>query len=87
MARSLELDGALNGGSDLASVDKTLLSAKFWAADGGWRVIHAAMHVHGGVGADRDYPVHRYLFLNKQLELMLGSATPTLARLGRLIAN
>lgn len=67
--------------------DAALLSAKFWSADGGWRVIHAAQHVHGGVGADRDYPLHRYFFLHKQLELTLGSATPTLARLGRLLAD
>lgn len=67
--------------------DEALLSAKFWSADGGWRVIHAAQHVHGGVGADRDYPLHRYFFLHKQLELTLGSATPTLQRLGRLLAE
>jgi 3-oxocholest-4-en-26-oyl-CoA dehydrogenase beta subunit len=67
--------------------DEALLSAKFWSAEGGWRVVHAAQHVHGGVGADRDYPLHRYFLLHKQLELTLGSATPTLARLGRLIAD
>lgn len=68
-------------------LDAALLSAKFWAAEGGWRVVHAAQHVHGGVGADRDYPLHRYFLLHKQLELTLGSATPTLVRLGRLLAD
>ncbi|CAN5653152.1 acyl-CoA dehydrogenase family protein [soil metagenome] len=34
-------------------------SAKFWAAEGGQRVVHAATHLHGGVGVDRDYPLHR----------------------------
>jgi 3-oxocholest-4-en-26-oyl-CoA dehydrogenase beta subunit len=67
--------------------DAALLSAKFWSAEGGWRVVHAAQHIHGGVGADRDYPLHRYFLLHKQLELTLGSATPTLARLGRLLAD
>jgi len=60
--------------------------AKFWAAEAGQRVVHAAQHVHGGVGVDRDYPLHRYFLLAKQLELGLGSATPSLAHLGRLIA-
>lgn len=66
---------------------RALLTAKFWAADGGWRVIHAAHHLHGGIGVDRDYPLHRYLLLMKQLELQLGSTSPTLARLGRSLAE
>jgi alkylation response protein AidB-like acyl-CoA dehydrogenase len=33
-------------------------SAKYWAAEGGQRVVHAATHLHGGVGVDRDYPLH-----------------------------
>ena len=67
--------------------DDAILSAKFWAAEGGWRVIHAAQHVHGGVGVDRDYPLFRYFLMHKQLELLLGSATPNLQRLGRRLAN
>ena len=67
--------------------DEAILSAKFWAAEGGWRVIHAAQHVHGGVGVDRDYPLFRYFLIHKQLELFLGSATPTLQRLGRTLAG
>jgi 3-oxocholest-4-en-26-oyl-CoA dehydrogenase beta subunit len=67
--------------------DEQLLSAKFWAAEGGQRVVHAAHHVHGGVGVDRDYPLHRYFLLVKQLELQLGSATPSLLRLGRILAD
>lgn len=67
--------------------EEQLLSAKFWAAEGGWRVVHAAQHVHGGVGVDRDYPLHRYFLLHKQLELQLGSTQPSLARLGKLLAD
>jgi alkylation response protein AidB-like acyl-CoA dehydrogenase len=67
--------------------DEQLLSAKFWAAEGGQRVVHAAHHVHGGMGVDRDYPLHRYFLMVKQLELQLGSATPSLARLGKLLAD
>jgi len=60
--------------------------AKFWAAWGGQRVVHAAQHLHGGVGVDRDYPLHRSFLLAKELELQLGGATAQLSELGRLIA-
>jgi acyl-CoA dehydrogenase len=64
-----------------------LLTAKFWAAEGGQRIVHAAHHLHGGMGVDRDYPLHRHFLMAKQLELGLGSATPSLQRLGRLLAD
>lgn len=62
-------------------------AAKYWAAQGGQDVLLAAHHLHGGVGVDRDYPLHRYFLLAKQLELDLGSETPTLMHLGGLIAD
>ena len=61
--------------------------AKFWASEGAQRVVHAAHHLHGGMGVDRDYPLYRYFLLVKQLELSLGSATPSLVRLGALLAD
>jgi alkylation response protein AidB-like acyl-CoA dehydrogenase len=61
--------------------------AKFWAADGGQRVVHAAQHLHGGMGVDRDYPLHRYFLWAKQLELTLGGATSQLLQLGALLAS
>jgi alkylation response protein AidB-like acyl-CoA dehydrogenase len=61
--------------------------AKFWAADGGTRVMLAAQHLHGGIGVDTDYPLHTYTTWTKQIELTLGSATPSLVRLGRAIAD
>ena len=66
---------------------EALLTAKFWAAEGGWRVMHAAHHLHGGMGVDRDYPLHRFFLMHKQLELQLGSAQPSLLRLGRLMVG
>jgi 3-oxocholest-4-en-26-oyl-CoA dehydrogenase beta subunit len=60
--------------------------AKFWAADGGQRVVHAAVHLHGGVGVDRDYPLHRFFLLTRQIELTLGGANESLRRLGRILA-
>ena len=61
--------------------------AKFWAAEGGQRVVHAAAHLHGGVGVDRDYPLHRFFLLTRQIELTLGGANESLRRLGRTLAD
>jgi alkylation response protein AidB-like acyl-CoA dehydrogenase len=60
--------------------------AKFWAADGGARIAAACQHLHGGIGVDLDYPIHRYFLRSKALELALGGATPHLVRLGRDLA-
>jgi alkylation response protein AidB-like acyl-CoA dehydrogenase len=67
--------------------DEEVAIAKFWAADGGQRVAHAAQHIHGGIGVDRSYPLHRYFLAAKQLELTLGGATPSLVKLGALMAE
>jgi alkylation response protein AidB-like acyl-CoA dehydrogenase len=61
--------------------------AKFWAAEGGHAVGYAAQHLHGGIGVDVDYPIHRYYLWSKQIELALGSATRQLVRLGKRIAE
>ena len=63
-----------------------LMTAKFWAADGGQRVVHAAQHLHGGIGVNLDYPIHRYFRWAKVLELTLGGASPSLLRLGASLA-
>lgn len=72
-------------GQRLPAAEETAI-AKYWAAVGGQRVVHAAQHLHGGMGVDRDYPLHRYFLLAKQLELPLGGATQQLRQLGRMIA-
>jgi alkylation response protein AidB-like acyl-CoA dehydrogenase len=61
-------------------------TAKFWAADGGHRVAHAAVHIHGGVGIDVDYPLHRYFVATKRIEFSLGGATTQLRRIGAALA-
>lgn len=65
--------------------DRALAVAKFWAAEGGARIVAAAQHVHGGMGFDRDYPVHRYFLTSKHLEFTLGGAQSQLAKLGALV--
>ncbi len=65
---------------------KEIDTAKYWASEGGSRIGHAALHIHGGISIDIDYPVHRYFLWLKQLEFTLGAATPHLVHLGELIA-
>ena len=43
-----------------------------WPPRRGQRVVHATQHLHGGMGADITYPIHRYFLWGKQIELMLG---------------
>ena len=62
-------------------------TAKFWAADAGHRVAHTAVHVHGGVGIDMDYPLHRYFTAAKRAEFALGGATSQLRRIGAALAR
>jgi alkylation response protein AidB-like acyl-CoA dehydrogenase len=61
--------------------------AKFWTADGGKRVMHAAQHLHGGIGVDKDYPLHRFFLAYTATELTLGGATEHLLRLGAELAS
>ncbi|QIS08497.1 acyl-CoA dehydrogenase family protein [Nocardia arthritidis] len=61
-------------------------TAKFWAADAGHRVAHTVVHVHGGVGIDRDHIVHNYFTAAKHNEFALGPAPDHLRALGALLA-
>lgn len=70
---------------DLPATDEVAI-AKFWTAEGGQRVAHAAQHIHGGLGADVDYPLRRYFTWAKVDELTLGSATRQLRAIGARIA-
>ena len=59
-----------------------VLSAAWWAAEGGQACVHITQHLHGGMGADVTYPIHRYFLWGKQIEMLLGGASALLARLG-----
>jgi alkylation response protein AidB-like acyl-CoA dehydrogenase len=71
--------GALPAAGDIAV-------AKIWAAEGVRRVVQTAQHLHGGFGADTDYPLHRYHAWAKHLELSLGPAAAHEEALGDLLA-
>ncbi|MGW5419957.1 acyl-CoA dehydrogenase family protein [Streptomyces sp. NPDC003943] len=63
------------------------LTAAWWASEAGKRVVHAGQHLHGGLGADLDHPVHRHFLWGRQLDAYLGCGTELLAELGDLIAK
>jgi alkylation response protein AidB-like acyl-CoA dehydrogenase len=67
--------------------DEAVAIARFWAAEGGHHTTYACIHLHGGMGVDVDYPVHRYYLWARQIELTLGSANRQLAELGAALAS
>jgi alkylation response protein AidB-like acyl-CoA dehydrogenase len=60
--------------------------AKWQASERGQRAVHATQHLHGGIGADITYPIHRYFLWGKQTELLLGGPSAQLSKLGSTIA-
>ncbi|WP_330228196.1 acyl-CoA/acyl-ACP dehydrogenase [Nocardia sp. NBC_00508] len=62
-------------------------TAKFWAADAGHRVAHTVVHIHGGVGIDRDHIAHNYFTAAKHNEFALGTGTDHLRALGAMLAG
>ncbi|MFE6361554.1 acyl-CoA dehydrogenase family protein [Streptomyces sp. NPDC057806] len=67
-------------------VARDVAVAKIWASEGVRRIVQTAQHLHGGFGADVDYPLHRYHAWAKQLELALGPAAAHEEALGDLLA-
>jgi alkylation response protein AidB-like acyl-CoA dehydrogenase len=65
---------------------EAISTAKYFAAASGHRVVFAAQHLHGGMGFDLEYPLHRYYLWSKEIELTLGSASVHLAKLGKALA-
>ena len=77
----------IDEGRSAAEIADAAAVAKWWSADAGQRVVHATQHLHGGMGADVDYPVHRYFLWVKQLENTFGGGSRQLAAIGRALAG
>lgn len=63
------------------------LTAAWWASEAGKRVVHAGQHLHGGMGADLDHPVHRHFLWGRQLDAYLGCGSELLAELGAVLSE
>lgn len=85
LIRSTARQAAWRTDNDLPST-QAAASAALWACEGSQRVVHAAQHVHGGIGLDLDYPLHRTFQRAKDLELSLGGAGACTRDLGAAIA-
>lgn len=77
------LDQAQDGSSTATA---SVVTAAWWAAEAGQACVHAVQHLHGGIGADVTFPVHRYFLWGKHIELMVGGGSALLARLGDALA-
>ncbi|MER6843126.1 acyl-CoA dehydrogenase family protein [Streptomyces platensis] len=63
------------------------LTAAWWASEAGTRVVHTGQHLHGGIGADLDHPVHRHFLWGRQLAGYLGPGAEILEELGKLLTG
>lgn len=61
--------------------------ARAWCGQAGADLVHRTQHLHGGIGVDVDYPIHRYYLWGKQLAGTLGGPHHALAELGDLLAG
>jgi alkylation response protein AidB-like acyl-CoA dehydrogenase len=55
--------------------------AAYWLAEELPKAMHTCHHLHGGVGVDITYPMHRYSSLGKDLVRLVGGTEERLARL------
>jgi alkylation response protein AidB-like acyl-CoA dehydrogenase len=67
--------------------DTELDVAAYWFADQAPAALATCHHLHGGLGVDRDYPLHRYSSAVKDLARALGGAAHRLGRLGERVAG
>ena len=82
---SLQAAWMLSSGDPGAA--RAVAIAKYWACEAGHRVLHSAHHLHGGMGIDLDYELHRYYRFGKYIEMTLGTARDQLRTLGRARAG
>lgn len=82
--RSTLLNAAWRLDAELDASRDVLVTA-YWAGEGAQQVVLAAQHLHGGMGADVDHPVHRHFLWGMQHADALGATSAHLARLGKII--
>ncbi|HTW18441.1 MAG TPA: acyl-CoA dehydrogenase family protein [Nocardioides sp.] len=77
---------AVDGDGSGIGLDRAVQVASWWRVQAGLDVVHRVQHVHGGIGVDVDYPVHRHFLWGRQLAGTLGSPASVLADLGARLA-
>jgi len=61
--------------------------ACWYATDAAERIQHTVQHLHGGLGADTTYPVHRRLLWTMRTNALLGGPSRQLVRLGTALTS
>lgn len=79
--RLVNQQAAVNLNVNLDCENDALVS-KIWAGNACHRISYSAQHLHGGMGVDRDYVLWRYCLLAKECELINGSASQNIDKLG-----
>lgn len=74
------LDAGLPADTDLAV-------AAYWLAAELLPAMHTCHHLHGGIGLDITYPMHRYYAQAKELTRFVGGVDPSLDRVGEAICS
>lgn len=81
-------DADLDAGRDAdADADADLDVAAYWLAQEAPPVMDACHHLHGGLGVDAGYPLHRFSSATKDLVRFVGGVEHRLARLADRIAG
>ena len=79
--RLVNQQASINLNTDLDCENNALVS-KIWAGNACHKISYSAQHLHGGMGVDKDYVLWRYCLLAKECELINGSASQNIDRLG-----
>jgi acyl-CoA dehydrogenase len=72
---------------DTGSAPRETAVACWYATEAAERIQHVVQHLHGGLGADTTYPVHRRLLWTMRTNALLGGPSRQLARLGDLLVG
>ena len=79
--RLVNQQASINLNTSLDCENDALIS-KIWAGNACHNISYSAQHLHGGMGVDKDYVLWRYCLLAKECELINGSASQNIDRLG-----
>lgn len=79
--RALDL---IEQGADISVASRV---CKYWVAQAGHLASHTILHLHGGIGQDLDYPIHRFFLWAKHCERYLGGADQQAHSIGKALLD
>lgn len=73
--------------SDDMNAERSILVASWWGREAVADTVYRCQHVHGGMGADIEYPIHRFFLVGRQSSLTLGNSELLLERVGNMLIS